>query len=145
MYGVALRITPEQLQAEVDATLPLGRMAHPQDVADATIELIGEWMSGLWQAPASPPEVAGSAAVSYSSKISPTTSSMRSSNARSRIWVPGHGHASAFGLDVDRISHVVNYECPDSESTYVHRIGRTGRAGKTGIAVTFVDWDDLHR
>jgi superfamily II DNA/RNA helicase len=39
----------------------------------------------------------------------------------------------------------VNYECPDDEKTYVHRIGRTGRAGKAGVAVTFVDWRDMHR
>ena len=37
------------------------------------------------------------------------------------------------------------YQCPEDEKTYVHRIGRTGRAGNTGVAVTFVDWDDLHR
>jgi superfamily II DNA/RNA helicase len=40
---------------------------------------------------------------------------------------------------------VINYECPDDQMAYVHRIGRTGRAGRTGIAVTFVDWRDLHR
>jgi superfamily II DNA/RNA helicase len=39
----------------------------------------------------------------------------------------------------------VNYSCPEDEKTYVHRIGRTGRAGATGIAITFVDWSDLHR
>jgi superfamily II DNA/RNA helicase len=52
---------------------------------------------------------------------------------------------AARGLDVDDVTHVVNYECPDDEKTYVHRIGRTGRAGKDGVAVTFVDWRDLHR
>ena len=52
---------------------------------------------------------------------------------------------AARGLDVDDVTHVINYECPDDEKTYVHRIGRTGRAGKTGVAVTFVDWRDLHR
>jgi len=40
---------------------------------------------------------------------------------------------------------VINYECPDSEMTYVHRIGRTGRAGAKGIAVTLVDWADVTR
>jgi superfamily II DNA/RNA helicase len=40
---------------------------------------------------------------------------------------------------------VINYSCPEDEKTYVHRIGRTGRAGATGIAITFVDWADLHR
>jgi superfamily II DNA/RNA helicase len=52
---------------------------------------------------------------------------------------------AARGLDVDDVTHVVNYECPDDEMTYVHRIGRTGRAGRAGVAVTFVDWRDLHR
>jgi superfamily II DNA/RNA helicase len=46
---------------------------------------------------------------------------------------------------VDDVTHVVNYECPDDEKTYVHRIGRTGRAGRDGVAVTFVDWRDMHR
>jgi len=52
---------------------------------------------------------------------------------------------AARGLDVDDVTHVVNYECPDDEKTYVHRIGRTGRAGRDGVAVTFVDWRDMHR
>ncbi|WP_240810141.1 DEAD/DEAH box helicase [Actinomadura sp. WMMA1423] len=52
---------------------------------------------------------------------------------------------AARGLDVDDVTHVVNYECPDSADTYVHRIGRTGRAGKEGVAVTLVDWSDLPR
>src|SRR5207302_785250 len=51
---------------------------------------------------------------------------------------------AARGLDVDDVTHVVNYECPDDEMTYVHRIGRTGRAGRAGVAVTFVDWRDMH-
>jgi len=52
---------------------------------------------------------------------------------------------AARGLDVDDVTHVVNYECPDDDMTYVHRIGRTGRAGRAGVAVTFVDWRDMHR
>lgn len=52
---------------------------------------------------------------------------------------------AARGIDVSGISHVINYECPDDEKTYVHRIGRTGRAGASGIAVTLVDWADLTR
>ena len=52
---------------------------------------------------------------------------------------------AARGLDVDDVTHVVNYECPDDEKTYVHRIGRTGRAGREGVAITFVDWRDMHR
>lgn len=45
---------------------------------------------------------------------------------------------AARGLDVDRISHVVNYDTPYDTESYVHRIGRTGRAGRTGIAILFV-------
>jgi superfamily II DNA/RNA helicase len=52
---------------------------------------------------------------------------------------------AARGLDVDDVTHVVNYECPEDEKAYLHRIGRTGRAGRTGVAVTFVDWADLSR
>jgi superfamily II DNA/RNA helicase len=52
---------------------------------------------------------------------------------------------AARGIDVEGITHVVNYQCTDDEKTYLHRIGRTGRAGRTGVAVTFVDWDDMPR
>ena len=52
---------------------------------------------------------------------------------------------AARGIDVDDVTHVINYDCPDDEKTYVHRIGRTARAGKTGIAVTLVDWSDVPR
>lgn len=52
---------------------------------------------------------------------------------------------AARGIDVAGISHVINYTCPEDHKTYVHRIGRTGRAGASGIAVTFVDWADLTR
>jgi superfamily II DNA/RNA helicase len=52
---------------------------------------------------------------------------------------------AARGLDVDDVTHVVNYECPEDEKAYLHRIGRTGRAGRDGVAVTFVDWADLTR
>lgn len=52
---------------------------------------------------------------------------------------------AARGIDIDDITHVINYQIPDDEQAYVHRIGRTGRAGKTGIAVTLVDWDELAR
>jgi superfamily II DNA/RNA helicase len=52
---------------------------------------------------------------------------------------------AARGLDVDDVTHVVNNECPEDEKAYLHRIGRTGRAGRTGIAVTFVDWQDMAR
>jgi superfamily II DNA/RNA helicase len=49
------------------------------------------------------------------------------------------------GIDVEGVSHVINYECPEDEKVYVHRIGRTGRAGASGVAITFVDWADLTR
>jgi superfamily II DNA/RNA helicase len=52
---------------------------------------------------------------------------------------------AARGIDVEAVTHVINFQCPEDEKTYLHRIGRTGRAGATGVAITFVDWDDLHR
>jgi superfamily II DNA/RNA helicase len=52
---------------------------------------------------------------------------------------------AARGIDIDGITHVINYQCPEDEKTYVHRVGRTARAGAHGIAVTFVDWDELAR
>ena len=52
---------------------------------------------------------------------------------------------AARGIDITGVSHVINYECPDTDATYVHRIGRTGRAGHTGVAVTLVDWADVTR
>jgi superfamily II DNA/RNA helicase len=52
---------------------------------------------------------------------------------------------AARGIDIDGVTHVINYECPDDEDVYVHRIGRTGRAGASGIAITFVDWADQTR
>jgi len=52
---------------------------------------------------------------------------------------------AARGLDVDDVTHVINYECPEDDKAYLHRIGRTGRAGRTGVAVTFVDWHDMTR
>jgi len=52
---------------------------------------------------------------------------------------------AARGIDVDDVTHVINYSVPEDEKAYTHRIGRTGRAGRIGIAVTFVDWDDMPR
>ncbi len=52
---------------------------------------------------------------------------------------------AARGIDVAGVSHVINYTCPEDDKTYVHRIGRTGRAGATGIAITLVDATDVHR
>jgi ATP-dependent RNA helicase RhlE len=47
------------------------------------------------------------------------------------------------GIDVDKLSHVINYEIPEQAETYVHRIGRTGRAGSSGIALSFCAQDEL--
>jgi superfamily II DNA/RNA helicase len=52
---------------------------------------------------------------------------------------------AARGIDVEGVTHVINYECPEDAKAYVHRIGRTGRAGASGIAITFVDWADQTR
>ncbi len=45
---------------------------------------------------------------------------------------------AARGLDIEHVTHVINYDVPDSSEVYVHRIGRTGRVGRTGRAITFV-------
>ncbi|MBB5597194.1 superfamily II DNA/RNA helicase [Neomicrococcus lactis] len=52
---------------------------------------------------------------------------------------------AARGIDVDDVTHVINFQCPEDEKTYLHRVGRTGRAGNLGTAVTFVDWEDIPR
>ncbi len=49
---------------------------------------------------------------------------------------------AARGIDIDDLSHVINFELPNVPETYVHRIGRTGRAGNTGIAISFCDADE---
>ncbi|MFE6284683.1 DEAD/DEAH box helicase [Streptomyces sp. NPDC057877] len=52
---------------------------------------------------------------------------------------------AARGIDVEGVTHVINYQSPEEEKTYLHRIGRTGRAGAKGTAITLVDWDDIPR
>ena len=52
---------------------------------------------------------------------------------------------AARGIDVTDVTHVVNYQAPEDDKVYLHRIGRTARAGASGTAVTFVDWDDMPR
>ncbi|MFJ2953044.1 DEAD/DEAH box helicase [Streptomyces sp. NPDC087270] len=52
---------------------------------------------------------------------------------------------AARGIDVEGVTHVINYQTPEDEKTYLHRIGRTGRAGASGTAITLVDWDDIPR
>lgn len=47
------------------------------------------------------------------------------------------------GIDIDKLSHVINFEIPEAPETYVHRIGRTGRAGSPGIALSFCTLDEL--
>ncbi|ATL70183.1 DEAD/DEAH box helicase [Nocardia terpenica] len=64
---------------------------------------------------------------------------------KGRIDVLVATDVAARGIDIDDVTHVINYQCPEDEKTYVHRIGRTGRAGRTGVAVTLVDWDELNR
>jgi len=51
---------------------------------------------------------------------------------------------AARGIDVDRISHVINFDPPEDREAYVHRVGRTGRAGRSGIGITLVDHEQAH-
>ena len=46
---------------------------------------------------------------------------------------------AARGLDIPKVTHVINYDVPNSYEEYVHRIGRTGRAGEIGKALTFIE------
>jgi len=50
---------------------------------------------------------------------------------------------AARGIDIDELTHVINYEIPNIPETYVHRIGRTGRAGASGIALSFCDQEEI--
>jgi ATP-dependent RNA helicase RhlE len=59
---------------------------------------------------------------------------------RSRVLVATD--IAARGLDIDDITHVVNFEIPEEPETYVHRIGRTARAGKEGVAISLCDFDE---
>jgi ATP-dependent RNA helicase DeaD len=55
---------------------------------------------------------------------------------------------AARGLDIEHVTHVINYDLPNNSEIYVHRIGRTGRVGRTGRAITFItpkEREDLHR
>jgi len=52
-------------------------------------------------------------------------------------------NVAARGLDIPEVSHVINYDIPEERDSYVHRIGRTARMGREGVAITFVaEWDD---
>lgn len=62
-----------------------------------------------------------------------------------RVSVMVATDVAARGIDVDDVTHVINYQVPDDDKTYVHRIGRTGRAGRSGVAVTLVGWDEVTR
>lgn len=76
----------------------------------------------------------------------------KSQNARQRALTDFKSHSlrvliatdiAARGIDVDQLSHVINYELPNVPETYVHRIGRTGRAGHEGIALSFCESEEL--
>ena len=61
-------------------------------------------------------------------------------NGKTRVLVATD--IAARGIDIDELSHVINFELPDVPETYVHRIGRTGRAGNSGIAISFCDAEE---
>jgi len=76
----------------------------------------------------------------------------KSQNARQRALSSFKDHTlrvliatdiAARGIDVDQLSHVINYELPNVPETYVHRIGRTGRAGHEGVAIAFCEPEEL--
>ncbi|HET9055980.1 MAG TPA: DEAD/DEAH box helicase [Chitinophagaceae bacterium] len=61
-------------------------------------------------------------------------------NRKTRVLVATD--IAARGIDIDELTHVLNYELPNIPETYVHRIGRTGRAGASGTAISFCDWSE---
>ena len=61
-------------------------------------------------------------------------------NKRTRVLVATD--IAARGIDIDELTHVINFELPNVPETYVHRIGRTGRAGAKGVAIAFCDWSE---
>ena len=76
----------------------------------------------------------------------------KTQNARQRALTNFKNHTlraliatdiAARGIDVDQLSHVINYELPNVQETYVHRIGRTGRAGHEGVAISFCESEEL--
>lgn len=60
-------------------------------------------------------------------------------NSKQKIRVLIATDIASRGIDIDNLSHVINYDLPEDPESYVHRIGRTGRAGMTGIALSFCD------
>lgn len=76
----------------------------------------------------------------------------KSQNARQRALTGFKSHSlrvliatdiASRGIDVEQLSHVINYELPNIPETYVHRIGRTGRAGRNGVAISFCESEEL--
>jgi len=61
-------------------------------------------------------------------------------NKKTRVLVATD--IAARGIDIDELTHVINFELPNIPETYVHRIGRTGRAGAGGVAISFCDWSE---
>jgi ATP-dependent RNA helicase RhlE len=61
-------------------------------------------------------------------------------NRKTRVLVATD--IAARGIDIDELTHVLNYELPNVPETYIHRIGRTGRAGASGTAISFCDWSE---
>ena len=59
-------------------------------------------------------------------------------------WILVATDIAARGIDVDQVSHVINYELPHEPESYVHRIGRTGRAGANGVAWALIDLSLIH-
>ena len=62
------------------------------------------------------------------------------SNKATRVLVATD--IAARGIDIDGLSHVINYDLPEIPESYIHRIGRTGRAGHNGVAISFCDYEE---
>ncbi len=100
------------------------------DVDDVASQLMARWLKAEW--------IHGDIEQKHREKILG-----RFKDKKSNILVATD--VAARGIDVDNLTHVVNYSLPDSPETYTHRIGRTARAGKTGTAISFISKADQRK
>jgi superfamily II DNA/RNA helicase len=75
----------------------------------------------------------------HGNKTQPQRQRALDSFKNSRIKILLATDVASRGIDVENVTHVINYELPETYEDYIHRIGRTGRANKKGFALTFVD------
>lgn len=141
------QVTPDRIKQEVymiprgwsktKALLPILEMANPESaiIFVRTKRTASELTNQLLEAGQSADEYHGDLSQAQREKLV-----RRFKEGRIKMIVATD--IAARGLDVANLSHVVNYDLPDNTESYIHRIGRTGRAGKTGTAIALVEPSD---